>query len=53
VGGSAGSALNQVNLLRRTISVDRQLVEVGGSVHFGQPKTMAEIRVRHDARQAG
>jgi integrase len=43
-GELAGLALDQVDLLRRTIRVDRQLVEVGGAVHFGPPKTRAGIR---------
>ena len=43
-GELAGLALDHVDLLRRTIRVDRQLVEVGGSVHFGQPKTKAGFR---------
>jgi integrase len=43
-GELAGLALDHVDLLRRTIRVDRQLVEVGGAVSFGPPKTRAGIR---------
>jgi integrase len=39
-----GLELDHVDLLRRTIRVDRQLVEVGGVVSFGPPKTRAGIR---------
>ena len=42
-GELAGLALDHVDLLR-TIRVERQLVEVGGAVHFGPPKTRAGIR---------
>jgi hypothetical protein len=37
LGEPAGLALDRVDLLRRTMCVDRQLVEVGGTVHFGPP----------------
>jgi len=43
-GELVGLALDHVDLLRRTIRVDRQLVEVSGAVSFGQPKTKAGIR---------
>jgi integrase len=43
-GELAGLALDRVDLVRRTISVDRQLVEVGGAVSFGPPKTRAGSR---------
>ena len=43
-GELAGLALDRVDLLRRTIRIDRQLVEVGGVVSFGPPKTRAGIR---------
>jgi integrase len=43
-GELVGLALERVDLLRRTIRVERQLVEVGGPVHFGPPKTRAGIR---------
>lgn len=43
-GEIVGLALDRVDLLRRTIRVERQLVEVGGAVTFGPPKTKAGTR---------
>lgn len=43
-GKLAGLALDHVDLLRRTIRIDRQLVDVGGVLSFGPPKTRAGIR---------
>ena len=43
-GELVGLALDRVDLLRRTIRVERQLVEVGGAVTFGPPKTKAGTR---------
>ena len=43
-GELAGLALDHVNLLRRSIRVDRQLVEVAGRLSFGPPKTRAGVR---------
>jgi integrase len=43
-GELVGLALERVDLLRRTIRVERQLVEVGGIIQFGPPKTRAGIR---------
>lgn len=43
-GELVGLALDRVDLLRRTIRVERQLVEVGGKVDFGPPKTKAGVR---------
>jgi integrase len=43
-GELAGLALDRVDLLHRTIRVDRQLVDVGGTVSFGPPKTRSGIR---------
>jgi integrase len=43
-GELAGLALDHVDLLRRTVRVDRQLLEVGGHVQYGPPKTRAGIR---------
>lgn len=43
-GELVGLALDHVDLLHRTIRVDRQLVEIAGSLHFGPPKTKAGIR---------
>jgi integrase len=43
-GELVGLAVDRVDLLRRSIRVERQLVEVGGRVHFGPPKTKAGIR---------
>jgi integrase len=44
-GELASLALDRVDLLRRTITVDRQLIEVGGKLSFGPPKTKAGTRV--------
>jgi len=43
-GELAGLAVDRVNLLRRTIRIDRQLIEVGRELSFGPPKTKAGIR---------
>ncbi len=43
-GELAGLATDRVDLLHRTIRVERQLLEVGGRVEFGPPKTRASIR---------
>ncbi len=43
-GELAGLALDQVDLLRHTITIDRQLTEVGGRVDYGPPKTSAGVR---------
>jgi integrase len=43
-GELAGLALDRVDLLRRTIRIDRQLIEVGGGLTFGPPKTRSATR---------
>jgi integrase len=43
-GELAGLAVENVDLLRRTIRVERQLVEVAGNVSFGPPKSRAGLR---------
>jgi integrase len=43
-GELAGLRLDRVDLLRRRIRVDQQLVEIGGRVEFGPPKTRAGVR---------
>jgi integrase len=43
-GELVGLAVDHVDLLHRTIRVDRQLVEVAGSISFGPPKTKAGNR---------
>ena len=43
-GELAGLALGNVNLLKREITIDRQLVEIASGVSFGPPKTKAGIR---------
>jgi integrase len=43
-GELAGLGLDHVDLLRRAIRIDRQLVEVAGAVSFGPPKTRAGTR---------
>ncbi|MGI8615293.1 MAG: tyrosine-type recombinase/integrase [Actinomycetota bacterium] len=43
-GELAGLALDRVDLLRRTIRVERQVLEVGGRLEFGPPKTRAGNR---------
>ncbi len=43
-GELAGLRLDRVDLLRRQIRVDQQLVEVGGRLTFGPPKTKAGVR---------
>lgn len=43
-GELAGLGLDRVDLLRRTVTVDRQLIEVGGKLSFGPPKTRAGAR---------
>jgi integrase len=43
-GELVGLPVDHVDLLHRTIRVDRQLVEVGGRVSFGPPKTRAGVR---------
>jgi integrase len=43
-GELAGLTVDRVDMLRRTVTVDRQLTEVGGRVSVGLPKTGAGIR---------
>ena len=43
-GELAGLKVDRVNLLRRTIPVDQQLIEIGRELCFGPPKTKAGIR---------
>lgn len=43
-GELAGLAADRVDVLRRTIRVERQLVEVDGTLSFGPPKTKAGTR---------
>lgn len=43
-GELAGLRSERVNVLRRTIRVEEQLVEVGGKPQFGPPKTRAGVR---------
>jgi integrase len=43
-GELAGLRVDKVDVLRRTIRVDEQLVDVGGRLTFGPPKTKAGIR---------
>jgi integrase len=43
-GELAGLKLNRVDLLRRTIRVEEQLLEVNGKLIFGPPKTKAGVR---------
>lgn len=43
-GELAGLALDHVDLLRHTITIDRQLTEVAGRLSFGPPKTGAGVR---------
>ena len=43
-GELAGLAADRVDLLHRTIRVERQLLEVAGRLSFGPPKTRAGIR---------
>lgn len=43
-GELAGLRVDRVDLLRRQIRVDQQLVEVGGKLWFGPPKTKAGLR---------
>ncbi|MBA2726027.1 MAG: site-specific integrase [Actinobacteria bacterium] len=43
-GELAGLKIEKVNLLARSIRVDEQLVEVGGKLRSGPPKTRAGIR---------
>lgn len=43
-GELAGLGIEHVDPLRRTIRVERQLVEVNGRIHFGPPKTKAGNR---------
>jgi len=43
-GELAGLKVKRVDLLRRTIRVEEQLVEVAGSLSLGPPKTRAGIR---------
>ena len=43
-GEVAGLHLEQVDLLHRRITIDRNLVEVGGKFHKGPPKTKASLR---------
>lgn len=43
-GELAGLRLRKVDLLRRKIRIDEQLVEIGGDLSFGTPKTRAGVR---------
>jgi integrase len=43
-GELVGLPVSNVNLLKREITVDRQLVEIASGVSFGPPKTRAGIR---------
>jgi integrase len=43
-GELAGLKTDKVNLLARTIRIDEQLVEVGGKLSLGPPKSRAGIR---------
>jgi integrase len=43
-GELAGLRTERVNILRRTIRVEEQLVEVGGRPQFGPPKSQAGVR---------
>ena len=43
-GELVGLAVDHVDLLRRTVRVDRQLLVFGGHAEFGPPKTRAGIR---------
>lgn len=43
-GELAGLTIDRVDLLRRTVTVDRQLIEVAGKVSFGPPKTKSGTR---------
>lgn len=44
-GELAGLRVDRVDLLCRTTTVDQQLIEVGGRLSFGPPKTKAGTRV--------
>ena len=44
LGELAGLALGRVDLLRHTITVDRQLTEVAGRLRYGPPKTSVGVR---------
>lgn len=43
-GELAGLKLDRVDLLRRTVRVEEQLLEVNGKLQFGPPKTKAGVR---------